>query len=102
MVQDELIAKARKIRDLGGSIKDCTKVLEHIPKTWWPPEFVEELQAWRKTERLLARERVAETMQKESKKLETSKGCAEFVLDAISNVGDNLDTVGEEADEFGW
>jgi hypothetical protein len=87
-VQDELIAKAREIRDCGGSLKDCEKVLEHIPKTWWPPEFVEELQAWRKTERLLARERVHEMFNEKKELLETSLGCVEFVLGSMAQLND--------------
>lgn len=90
-VQDELVAKARAIKDCGGNIADCEKVLAHIPKTWWPPEFVEELQAWRKTERLLARERVQEMFEKKSELLETAVGCAEFVLGTMSLFGDVRD-----------
>jgi hypothetical protein len=87
-VQDELIAKAREIKDCGGSIKDCEKVLNHIAKTWWPPEFVEELQAWRKTERLLQRERVHALFEEKKLTMKDAVGCVEFVLGTVSQLND--------------
>ncbi len=85
-VQNELIAKAREIRDCGGTLADCEKVLEHIPRTWWPPEFVEELQAWRKTERALRKEAVRDMFEEKSELLETAKGCVEFVMGTLGQL----------------
>ena len=51
-VIEAALTRAHRIRDLGGptAIQDAEAQLAHIPRAWWPPEFVKELQAWRKVE----------------------------------------------------
>ncbi len=53
------MANAEKIRDMGGTPEQMESAFGGIPKQWWPPRFVMELQAWRRVHRLVQAEEVA-------------------------------------------
>jgi hypothetical protein len=55
-VIDAATRRAEAIRDLGGTPEEVEGAFGDIPKTWWPPRFVDELQAWRRTQRQLQKE----------------------------------------------
>ncbi len=57
---EKIIQRAYKIHDMGGKVEDVEKSLAHIPEEFWPPQFIEDMQAWRKVEREIAEERVSE------------------------------------------
>jgi hypothetical protein len=54
--------QGQRILDSGGTLKDVEELMAKtgIPKDWWPPKLIDTLQAWRKTERAMMRERMAE------------------------------------------
>jgi len=59
---DLLVAQGQKILDNGGTFADVEELLKKtgIPKDWWPDRLVAEMQAWRKTEAALQRQRLAD------------------------------------------
>jgi hypothetical protein len=65
-ITDRIVEQGQRILDCGGSLKDVEALMAKtgIPKDWWPPRFVDTLQAWRKTERAMMQERVAEQFKK--------------------------------------
>lgn len=85
---NEIIQRAYKIRDAGGSVLDVEKSMEHVPPEFWPPQFNENLQAWRKVERELGEERVQELF---AKKKNFSFGdaveCLSFAKEIYGNLG---------------
>ncbi|HEY2343169.1 MAG TPA: hypothetical protein VGH90_09085, partial [Chthoniobacteraceae bacterium] len=94
-VQDKLIAQARKIRDLGGTVRDCEAVFSHIPRQWWPAEFLEEMQAWRKVERAMLRERVDEMLAESKGPVKTVKEAGlTFVKTLVAMGGVESDVAG--------
>jgi hypothetical protein len=96
-VQQKLLDRAHQIRDLGGTLRDCEKVFANLPPQWRPPEFIEEMQAWRKTERALQEERVQAAMDKHGKgNLETAQDVATFILNALGTQGGTIADVGKK------
>jgi hypothetical protein len=57
---ESAIRRAQRVKDLGGSVKDVEASLSHIPEEFWPPQFIEKLQAWRVVEREMRDQRVAD------------------------------------------
>lgn len=84
---DAMIQRAYKIRDAGGSVSDVEKSMEHVPPEFWPPQFIENLQAWRKVERELGEERVQELFAKKSFNLEDAKDCLSFAKEVYGTLG---------------
>ncbi|MBL8800009.1 MAG: hypothetical protein JNM56_39365 [Planctomycetia bacterium] len=89
---EQVIARAYKIHDLGGSTQDVEDSLSHIPEEFWPPQFIDELQAWRKTEREMAEERVTDLFADPKKMtgfevFNTVAGTVSFLSDVQSLAG---------------
>lgn len=84
---DEMIQRAYKIRDAGGTVSDVEKSMAHIPAEFWPAQFIENLQAWRKVERELAEERVQALFEKDGFTLGDAAGCLSFAKDIYGNLG---------------
>lgn len=63
-ITTKVVQKCYRIMDAGGDLDDVQALMERtgIPETWWPPAFVETLQAWRKAEREMQKERVSKLM----------------------------------------
>jgi hypothetical protein len=96
-VQQKLLNQAHQIRDLGGTLRDCEKVFAGLPPQWWPPEFIEEMQAWRKTERALQEERVQAAMKRRGKSnLDTAQDVAMFILEAVGSQGGTVADLGKK------
>lgn len=98
-MQDEVIAVGTKILDSGGKLSDVKKALAHIPEAWWPPQFIDYLQAWRKTEREMTRLAVAQAFAKADKldtALDTVDGVLSFV-GFLGTVGGTITKVGGTA-----
>lgn len=84
---DEMIARAYKIRDAGGTVSEVEKSMAHVPAEFWPPQFIENLQAWRKVERELAEERVQELFAEDKFTLSDAAGCLSFAKEIYGNLG---------------
>jgi hypothetical protein len=98
-MQDEVIAVGTKILDSGGKLSDVKKALAHIPEAWWPPQFIDYLQAWRKTEREMVRLAVAKAFEKADKAetaLDTVDGILSFV-GFLGTAGTTITKIGNTA-----
>ena len=83
-----MIKRAYTIRDAGGSVAEVESSLEHVPPEFWPPQFIENLQAWRKVERELAEERVADIFENKDKfSFDDAKECLALVMEVYGSSG---------------
>jgi hypothetical protein len=86
-LSDRIVAQGQQILDCGGKLRDVEALIKRtgVPETWWPPRFVETLQAWRKTERALAEERVGEMMKKEKAKFDPASivSVVDFLMEMV-------------------
>ncbi|MFO0901554.1 MAG: hypothetical protein U0939_01060 [Pirellulales bacterium] len=85
-----------KILDTGGTTAEAEQQLSHIPKCWWPPAFVKEVQAWRAIERQRRDAVVKELFkeaQKDKKKEEGEEGEEESTVMKIDGAIGKLTTV---------
>jgi hypothetical protein len=97
-VTDTIVAQGQKILDAGGKIKDVEDLMVKtgIPKDWWPPQFVDTLQAWRKTERAMAQERVSAQFgkkQAEGVDMKTQQGFTDFFCSTVPDQADAISKI---------
>ncbi|MGF1579365.1 MAG: hypothetical protein ACFCD0_08390 [Gemmataceae bacterium] len=78
------LERAYAIRDYGGSVQDVEKAMAHIPARFWPPQLVEDLQAWRRVERAFMEEKVAVAVQ--NKKLFLAKDVAKPLAVTMADI----------------
>lgn len=88
---DEMIQRAYKIRDAGGTVDDVEKSMSHVPPEFWPPQFIENLQAWRKVERELAEERVQALFAEDKFTFGDAVECFSFAKEMFGNLGMSSD-----------
>jgi len=84
---DAMIQRAYKIRDAGGSVQDVEDSMKHVPPEFWPAQFIENLQAWRKVERELGEERVQELFAKTKFSFGDAAECLSFAKEIYGNLG---------------
>lgn len=105
---DAAIARAERLLDLGGNMDDVEATLEHIPRAFWPPRFVDEIQAWRKVERELADQRIQTYMEQAAPpkigKMETTEDVVKFVStyfdDVMTFLNANEGTIGDDNQDW--
>lgn len=75
-----------KVLDSGGTLAEAETHLSHIPKCWWPPAFVKEVQAWRVIERqrqaAAVKKMFEEAQGEKGKKEESEEGSTVKTLDS--------------------
>jgi hypothetical protein len=94
-VTDKIVAQGQKILDAGGKLRDVEALMAKtgIPKDWWPPQFVDTLQAWRKTERAMTQERVSDQFAKKTEAgvdVTTVKGFTDFFCSTVPDKADAI------------
>ncbi|HVJ51043.1 MAG TPA: hypothetical protein VM689_01185 [Aliidongia sp.] len=92
-LSDRILVQGQQILDCGGKLRDVEALITKtgVPQTWWPPRFIETLQAWRKTERAMMDERVAERMKKDGG-FDPNKitSVVDFLMDVIPEGAEQL------------
>jgi hypothetical protein len=86
---DYLVEQGQLILDCGGTLRDVQQMLAKtgVPEDWWPPRLVENLQAWRKTERALQQERVGNLIEKKKPDLDSVEGIMDFMFSELPELG---------------
>jgi hypothetical protein len=102
-VTDKIVAQGQKILDAGGKLRDVEALMAKtgIPKDWWPPQFVDTLQAWRKTERAMAQERVSNQFAKKAEEgvdMTTPQGFTDFFCSTVPDNADGISKVMHDPD----
>lgn len=84
-----MIAKAHRIMDAGGKLADVDKMMAStgLPEAWWPPNFIQELQAWRKCEREVLRRNALEQCKKNDYDFTSPSDIIKFMKDQAHNTG---------------
>jgi len=86
---DAMVAKAHRIMDAGGKLADVEKMMAStgVPEAWWPPNFIQEMQAWRKCEREMLRRNVVEQCKKSDYDFTSPGDIVKFMKDQAHNTG---------------
>lgn len=84
---DKIIQRAYKVHDAGGSVSEVESTMQHVPPEFWPPQFIENLQAWRKVERELAEERVEALFKNEKFGFGDAKECLALAMGTLGTLG---------------
>jgi hypothetical protein len=86
---DKIADQGQRILDASGSLRDVQELMAKtgIPEDWWPPRLVENLQAWRKTERALAEERVREMKPEKLPNPDDAESVLKFLLSSLPEAG---------------
>lgn len=99
----KIIAKAYRIRDAGGSLKDVEDMMKStgLPEEWWPPNFIQSLQAWRKCEREMLRKRTQELAEKNDYDLSSPSDIVKLIKDQAYLTGSSAKQMFAEILETG-
>ncbi|MGH7040906.1 MAG: hypothetical protein ACREFY_02090 [Acetobacteraceae bacterium] len=86
---DAMVAKAHRIMDAGGKLADVDTMMAStgLPEAWWPPNFIQEMQAWRKCEREVLRRDVIEQCKQNDYDFTSPGDIVKFMKDQAHNTG---------------
>lgn len=99
----KIIAKAYRIRDAGGSLADVETMMAStgLPEAWWPPNFIQALQAWRKCEREMLRKKTVELCETNDYDFSSPSDITKFIADQAVQSGSNAKKMFAEILETG-
>jgi hypothetical protein len=103
VMTSKIIAKAYRIRDAGGSLKDVEEMMAStgLPEDWWPPNFIQSLQAWRKCEREMLRKKATELCEKNDYDFSSPSDIVKYIKDQAYQTGSSAKQMFAEILETG-